>query len=48
MALNRQGEPLKKYYAIKDAPKPTNVIQLRSYVGLLNFYRRFIDNAATM
>ena len=39
---------MQKVHAIRDAPKPTNVSQLRSYLGLLNFYRRFIPNAATM
>lgn len=35
-----------KVDAIRKAPTPTNVTQLRSYLGLLNFYRRFIPKAA--
>ena len=37
-----------KIKAIKNAPRPTNETQLRSYLGLLNFYRRFIPKAATV
>ena len=35
-----------KVDAIRKAPTPTNVTQLRAYLGLLNFYRRFIPKAA--
>ena len=37
-----------KVKAIKDAPPPENLTQLRAYLGLLNFYRRFIPQAATL
>ena len=37
-----------KIKAIKEAPVPTNITQLRAFLGLLNFYRRFIPRASTM
>ena len=37
-----------KVDAIKKAPRPTDLTQLRAYLGLLNFYRRFIPNAASI
>ena len=37
-----------KVKAISEAPAPTNITQLRAYLGLLNFYRRFLPKAATM
>ena len=37
-----------KITAIKLAPQPQDVKQLKSYLGLLNFYRRFIPNASTL
>ena len=37
-----------KLEAIKDAPAPKDVSQLKSYLGLLNFYRKFIPKAATL
>ena len=36
-----------KIKAIRDAPAPVNQTQLRAYLGLLNFYRRFLPKAAT-
>ena len=36
-----------KIKAIRDAPTPVNQTQLRAYLGLLNFYRRFLPKAAT-
>lgn len=33
----------KKIQAIKDWPVPTNITELRSFLGLANFYRRMID-----
>ena len=36
-----------KVQAISEAPAPTNVTQLRAYLGILNFYRRFLPQAAT-
>ena len=37
-----------KVRAIAEAPAPTNVTQLRSFLGLLNFYRRFLPQASSM
>ena len=36
-----------KVKAITEAPEPTNTTQLRAYLGLLNFYRRFLPQAAS-
>ena len=35
-----------KVKAIKDAPAPTNVTQLRSFLGLVNYYNKFLPNLA--
>lgn len=35
-----------KVRAIQDFPVPTNVRQLRAFLGMLNFYRRFLPRAA--
>eukprot|EP00731_Ephydatia_muelleri_P020829 Em0013g556a len=35
-----------KKRAIEDAPRPQNVGQLRSFVGLLNYYGKFLPNMA--
>ena len=37
-----------KIAAIKRAPMPKNVQQLRSFLGLLNYYRKFLPNLATI
>ncbi|XP_054259844.1 uncharacterized protein K02A2.6-like [Macrosteles quadrilineatus] len=34
--------------AIKKAPRPTNLTQLRSYLGLINYYGRFLPNLSTL
>ena len=34
--------------AIQQAPTPTNTTELRLFLGLLNYYRKFIPNLATM
>lgn len=39
---------LSKVKAIMDAPAPQNVSQLRSYLGLLNYYGRFIPNLPSL
>ena len=36
-----------KTKAIKDAPVPNNVSELRSYLGLLNYYHKFLPNLST-
>ena len=36
-----------KVDAIRDAPQPTNVSQLRSFLGLVNYYARFLPNLST-
>ena len=35
-----------KVRAIKEAPPPTNVSQLRSFLGLVNYYSKFLPNLA--
>ena len=37
----------KRVQAIKAAPEPRNVTKLRSYLGLLNYYGRFLPDVAT-
>ena len=37
-----------KLLAIKNAPEPSNVTQLQSYLGMLNFYRRFVKNISSL
>ncbi|KAK9681013.1 hypothetical protein QE152_g38643 [Popillia japonica] len=37
-----------KLRAIEQAPRPTNLTQLRSYLGLLNYYRKFIPMASSI
>ena len=34
----------KKVQAIRDAPAPENQQQLRSFLGMVNFYSKFISN----
>ena len=39
--------PLKeKVKAVKDAPCPQNVSELKSYLGLLTYYSKFLPNMA--
>ena len=35
-----------KVRAIRDAPRPTNVSELKAYLGLLTYYSRFLPNLA--
>lgn len=37
-----------KVRAIKNAPKPDNVTQLKAFLGLVNFYAKFLPNVATV
>lgn len=37
----------KKVKAIMDAATPTNITELRAYLGLLNYYNKFLPNLAT-
>uniref|UniRef100_A0A3B3B4L9 Gypsy retrotransposon integrase-like protein 1 n=1 Tax=Oryzias melastigma TaxID=30732 RepID=A0A3B3B4L9_ORYME len=38
----------KKVEAILNAPAPTNVTELKAYLGLLNYYNKFLPNLATL
>ena len=37
----------KKLSAIKDAPEPANVSELKAFLGLLNYYNRFLPQLST-
>ena len=37
-----------RYLAIREAPAPTNLTELRSYLGMVNHYGRFLPNLATV
>ena len=37
-----------KVRALKNAPKPTNVTQLKSFLGLVNYYSKFLPNLSTI
>ena len=37
-----------KVRAIADAPTPTNISQLKSFLGMLNYYGRFLPDLATL
>ena len=37
-----------KVQAIKNAPSPTSVSELQAYLGMLNYYEKFLDNRATI
>nr|XP_039270990.1 uncharacterized protein K02A2.6-like [Styela clava] len=37
-----------KIKAIRDAPRPENVSQVRSFIGMVNYYQRFIPNLSSV
>ena len=37
-----------KVEAIRKAPEPTNLTQLKAFLGLVNYYSRFLPNLATL
>ena len=37
-----------KVEAIQNAPAPSNVTELRAYLGLINYYNRYIRNLASV
>ena len=37
-----------KFDAITNAPAPTNVSELRSYLGMINYYQKFLPNLASV
>lgn len=49
LGINEDGTKPKqnKVRAIADAPSPTDVTSLKSYIGLLNFYGYFIRNLSS-
>ncbi|XP_033637865.1 uncharacterized protein K02A2.6-like [Asterias rubens] len=39
---------MEKVQAIKDAPVPRNVTELKSYLGILNYYAKFLPNLSSL
>ena len=39
---------LKRVKAVQNAPSPTNVSELKSYLGLLSYYSKFLPNLSTV
>ena len=37
-----------KVKAVTDTPKPTNVSELRAFLGLINYYGKFVQNLSTL
>ena len=37
-----------KVKAVQDAPAPKNIQQLKAYLGLINYYSKFMPNLATL
>ena len=37
-----------KVEAVKNAPEPKNIMELKSYLGLLTYYSRFLPRMATI
>ena len=40
----RVASPLQKVEAVLKAPRPCNVAEMRSFLGLVNYYNRFLPN----
>ena len=47
--IDAQGlhKTTEKIQAIVESPKPMNVSQLRSFLGMVNYYRKFLPNLST-
>ena len=37
-----------KVKTIKEAPEPTNITELKSFLGFLNYYNKFLPNVSTI
>ena len=50
LKINREGiQPVdEKIKAIQEMPKPQNVKQLQSYLGMVNYYSKFLPNLSTI
>ena len=48
--INSQGiQPIQeKVRAIADAPSPKNVSEVRSYLGMINYYQKYLPNLSTI
>ena len=48
--INKDGihPTMEKVKAIKEAPQPQNVTQLKAYLGLLSYYNRFLPHLPTV
>ena len=48
--INSQGiQPIQeKIRAIADAPSPKNVSEVRSYLGMINYYQKYLPNLSTI
>ena len=48
--INKNGlwKPQRKIEAVVNAPSPKNINQLRSWLGFVNYYHKFLTNLATV
>ncbi len=46
--ISEKGIATKKIEAIKDWPRPTNITEIRSFLGLLGYYQRFVKGFARL